>query len=138
MGFFSVHQLAVAACRYRCCVALFRAFLVQVTAPTPRTRGRLLAVTPDMTELLAVVALREIAILLRLVSLNISWDFDVLDKVIRKRGMFTVAPARDRRVVDICLTLITSKPMITNPPEISSARAGNGRCRIKPLQAFVI
>jgi hypothetical protein len=33
MRFLSVHQLAVAACRYRWCIALFRAPLVQVTAP---------------------------------------------------------------------------------------------------------
>jgi hypothetical protein len=46
--FLSVHQLAVSACRYRCCIALFRALLVQVTAPTPHTAGRLLLVGPDM------------------------------------------------------------------------------------------
>jgi hypothetical protein len=59
MSFLSVHQLAVAACRYRCRIALFRAFLLQVTASTPHTTGRLLAVSPDMDELLAVVTLRE-------------------------------------------------------------------------------
>jgi hypothetical protein len=35
------------------------AFLVQETAPTPHTTGKLLAVSPDITELLAVVTLRE-------------------------------------------------------------------------------
>ncbi|PNF35561.1 hypothetical protein B7P43_G03721 [Cryptotermes secundus] len=48
-----------AAYLYVCCVALSRALLVQVTAPTPHTTGRLLAVGPDMAELLAVVTLRE-------------------------------------------------------------------------------
>jgi hypothetical protein len=32
---------------------------VQVTTPTPHTTGRLLAVSPDMAELLAAVTLRE-------------------------------------------------------------------------------
>jgi hypothetical protein len=45
------------------------------------------------------------------ISLNISWDLDILGKVIRKRGMFTVVfpPAGDGQVVDICFMLITSK-----------------------------
>jgi hypothetical protein len=34
-------------------------FLVQVTAPTPHATGRLLAVSPDMAEFLAVVKLRQ-------------------------------------------------------------------------------
>jgi hypothetical protein len=51
LRFLSVHQLAVAGCRYRCSVALFRALLVQVTAQTPHTTGRLLAVSPDMAGL---------------------------------------------------------------------------------------
>jgi hypothetical protein len=59
MRFLSVHQLAVATCLYRCSIALFRAFLVQVTDPTPHTTRRFLAVSPDMAELLAVVTLRE-------------------------------------------------------------------------------
>jgi hypothetical protein len=40
----------------------FRAFLLQVTAPTPHTAGRLLAVSPRMAELLAVVTLRETSV----------------------------------------------------------------------------
>jgi hypothetical protein len=59
MRFLSVQQLAVAACPYGCCIALFRAFLVQVTAPTPHTRVTLLAVSPDMAKILAVETLRE-------------------------------------------------------------------------------
>jgi hypothetical protein len=51
----------------------------------------------------------------RLVNLNISWDFDVLGKVIRKRGMFTViVPYEgDGWVLDICSTVITSKSRFT-------------------------
>jgi hypothetical protein len=41
MRFLSVHQLAVAACRYRCCIAPFRALLVQVTSPCHIQRGGL-------------------------------------------------------------------------------------------------
>jgi hypothetical protein len=58
------------------------AFLVQVTASTPHTTGRLLAVNSDMAELLAVVTLRETSLgfvrlypdrnMARLVSWNIS------------------------------------------------------------------
>jgi hypothetical protein len=59
MRFLSVHQFAVAACRYRCCIALFRELLVQVTAPEPHRTGSLLAVSPDMAEFLAVITLRE-------------------------------------------------------------------------------
>jgi hypothetical protein len=59
MGSLSVHQLAVAACWYRHCIALFRAFLVQVTAATPHTTRRLLAVRQNMAELLAVLTLHE-------------------------------------------------------------------------------
>jgi hypothetical protein len=58
----------------------------------------------------------------RLITLNISWDFDFLGKVIRKRGRFAVdvPSASDRRIADISLTLITSKPKSTNPSEMSS------------------
>jgi hypothetical protein len=63
--------------------------------------------------------------------LNISWDFDVLGKVIRKRGRFTVyvPPASDLRVAEICLTLITPKPRSTNLSEMSSGGVVNGKCR---------
>jgi hypothetical protein len=55
MRLLSVHQLALAACWYRFHTALFWAFLLKVTAPTPHTWERLLAVSPDIAELLAVV-----------------------------------------------------------------------------------
>jgi hypothetical protein len=59
--------------------------------------GRLLTVGPDMDEFLALVTLREtslsfirLAIWQRLVSLNISWDFDVIGKVTMKGERFHV------------------------------------------------
>jgi hypothetical protein len=62
----------------------------------------------------------------------------VLGKVIRKRGIFTVAvpSAGDRRMVDICLMLITSKPRFTNPFQMSSAGAETGRFRIIAFMGF--
>jgi hypothetical protein len=77
-----------------------------------------------------------IAIWQRLISLNISWDFDIPGKVIRKRGMFTVVVpfGINRQVVDICLMLLISKPRFTNTSEMSSAGVMNGRCHIR---AFV-
>jgi hypothetical protein len=45
--------------RSRCCSVLYRAFLVQMTAPTPHTKESLLEVSPDIAELLAVVTLCE-------------------------------------------------------------------------------
>jgi hypothetical protein len=95
-----------------------------------------------MEDFLAVVTLRRpvcalyastlIAVWQRLVSLNISWDSDGLGKVIRKRGRFTgdVSSVGDRRVANICLTLITSKPRSTNPSEMSSTGVIDGRCRM--------
>jgi hypothetical protein len=79
-----------------------------------------------------------IAILQRLLSLIISQDFDVLRKVIMKRGMFTVVvpSACDRRVAHICLTLITSKPRFTNPSEVSSAGVEIGRRRVTAFMGF--
>jgi hypothetical protein len=59
--------------------------------------------------------------------LNISWDFDVQNKVIKKRGMFTVG---DQWVVHICLMLITSKPRFEKPPEMSSEEIKTGRCHM--------
>jgi hypothetical protein len=74
----------------------------------------------------------------RLISLKISWDFDVLGKVIKKRGIFTVIvpSASDLGVTDICLTLITSKPRFINPSEMSSSGVEIGRCRVTVLIGF--
>jgi ribose/xylose/arabinose/galactoside ABC-type transport system permease subunit len=64
----------------------------------------------------ALTAIRQMV-----VSSNIPWDFDVLGKVIRKRGMFTVVvpSARDGRVA------VTS-----------SAGVETGRCRINAFTGF--
>jgi hypothetical protein len=86
----------------------------------------------------ALYAFTLIALWQRLLSLNISWDFDVLGEVIRKRGIFTVAvPSEgERRVVDICLTLIRSKPRSTNPSQMSSAGLETGRRRTTAFTGF--
>jgi hypothetical protein len=79
-----------------------------------------------------------IAIWQRVGGLNISWNFDVLGKVMRKRGRFTVddPSAGDLRVADSCVALMTSKPRPTNPSEMSSAGLVNGRCRITAFIGF--
>jgi hypothetical protein len=57
----------------------------------------------------------------RLGRRKISWDFGVLGKVTRKSGRVKtlVSSGGDRRVVVICVTLITSKPRLTSPSEMS-------------------
>jgi hypothetical protein len=118
-----------------------------VTAPTPHTKGRLLAVSPDMAELLTVVTLRESSLgfvricpdrsMAKAHQFEYSWDVGALGEVIRKRGMFTVVvpSAGDQRLVDICLTPITSRPTFTNPSQMS-AGAQNGRCRITEARLY--
>jgi hypothetical protein len=59
MGFLSFRQFAVAACWCGRCISFFRTLLVQVAATASQTTGRLLAVFPNVAELLAVVALRK-------------------------------------------------------------------------------
>jgi hypothetical protein len=39
-----------------------------------------------------------------------------------------VPSAGDRQVVDICLTLVTTTPRLTNPSEMPPAGAETGRC----------
>jgi hypothetical protein len=105
---------------------------VQVTAPAPQITGRLLAVSPDVAQLLAVVTLRETSLgFVRLCpdcSWYISWDTDVLVNVMRKREGLTedVPSAGDQRVVDICLTVITSKRRFANPSAMPSAGVETG------------
>jgi hypothetical protein len=79
-----------------------------------------------------------IAIYQRLGSLNISWNFAVLGKFIRKRGRSMVfnPSGGDRRVVIVCLTLITSKPRLTSPSDMSSAEVLCGRWRYHRLHEF--
>jgi hypothetical protein len=76
-----------------------------------------LAVVTLVRPVWALYASTLIAVWLKLVSLYISCDFVFIDEVIRKRGRFTVVvPSEgDRRVVNLCLTLITSKLVFTNP-----------------------
>jgi hypothetical protein len=56
MSFLSLHQLTVTACWCESSVPLLWAVLVQVSAPTPQTAGRFVAISPDVAEQLAVVA----------------------------------------------------------------------------------
>jgi hypothetical protein len=58
MWFLSVHQHAIAVRRHRCCIALYLKLSEHVTAPTKRKTERLVTVSPDVDEFLALVALR--------------------------------------------------------------------------------
>jgi ribosomal protein L36 len=59
---------------------------------------------------------------------KISWDLEVLGRVIRNKGrLMVLGPSEfDRRVMVICLTLITSKPRLSRLSEMSSAGEGAG------------
>jgi hypothetical protein len=74
----------------------------------------------------------------RTVKGKITWDFAVLGKVMRNRGRFLdrVPSDGDRRVVDICLTLMMSKPRSISPSEMSCAGVFRGRWRITALTGF--
>jgi hypothetical protein len=74
----------------------------------------------------------------RLGSRKISCDFPDLGRVRRKRGMFVDrgSSGDDRRVVVICLTLMTSKPRLTSPSDTSSAWVLMGRWRMTALIGF--
>jgi hypothetical protein len=74
----------------------------------------------------------------RLGSLKFSSDFAALGNVMRNRGMFTaVDPSEgDRRVAVICLTLLTSKPRLTSPSDMSSAGVLGGKWRITAFMDF--
>jgi hypothetical protein len=86
----------------------------------------------------ALYASALIAIWQTLFSFNISQDFDILSKVMRKRGIFTVVvlSTGDQRAVDICLRLLTTNPRFTQSSEISSAGATTGTCRITAFIDF--
>jgi hypothetical protein len=88
---------------------------VQLTAPAPQAAGRLLAVCPDMAELLAVMALRKT--ILSSICLGI---LPSSARLLGKGGRFMVSDPSgdDRRVPVICLTLITSKPRLTSPSDV--------------------
>jgi hypothetical protein len=99
-----------------------------------------------MAELLAVVTLSETSLgSVRLYPVystakvrQSEYLAGFLGKVSRKRGVFTVVvlSVGDRRVAEICLMLIISKPRFTSPSEIFSGGAVNGRCRITALIGF--
>jgi hypothetical protein len=74
----------------------------------------------------------------RLDNLNISRDVAVLGSVFRNKGRcFIVAPSvGDRRVVVICLMLITSKPQFTRLLEMTSAGILGGICQMTALMGF--
>jgi hypothetical protein len=59
MAFLSFRQLATAACWCGGCISFLRKLLVQVAALATQTTGKLLAVFPNVAELLAVMALRK-------------------------------------------------------------------------------
>jgi hypothetical protein len=62
MRVFSLQQFAVATRLIGSSILLLWALLVQVAAPAPQTMWRLFAIGPDVTELLAVVTLRQSAL----------------------------------------------------------------------------
>jgi hypothetical protein len=74
----------------------------------------------------------------RLCSRNISCDFVVPGKLIRKRGRFMVVDPSEgvRRVAVICLTLITSNPRLTSQSDISYAGVLCGKWRITAFIGF--
>jgi hypothetical protein len=75
----------------------------------------------------------------RLGRRKISWDFLVLGKVLRKSGRVITLDSSggDRPLVVICLTLITSKPRLTNPSEMSWAGVLCGRWRMTAFICFL-
>jgi hypothetical protein len=116
--------------------------------PAPQAEGRLLAVCPDVAELLAVTALRKIILsstclypdcdVAEACQSEIAWDFSVLGKVIRKSGRFMVfhPSGGDQRVAVSGLTLMTSNPRLTSPSDMSSAGVFRGRWRITAFMGF--
>jgi hypothetical protein len=74
----------------------------------------------------------------RAVKWKISWDFDILGKVMRYRGIFLdrVLSDGDQWVVDIWLTLMMSKPRSISPSEMSCAGVFRGNWHITALMGF--
>jgi hypothetical protein len=104
----------------------------------------LFAVGPNVAKLLAVVsafcdlyASTLMEMLQRLESFKRSRDFVVLGRVTRNKGkVIGVEPSGDRRAVDICFTLMTSKPRSTSPSAMSFAGVLVGRWQIAALIGF--
>jgi hypothetical protein len=59
MRFLSFYYGSIAVARLRFCNFLFRAFAMQVATTAPQTSRELLAVGPDMDNVLAVIVLRK-------------------------------------------------------------------------------
>jgi hypothetical protein len=57
--FLSFYWDAIAVDRRRFCIYLFKTFLLEVTTTAPQTSRGLLVVRPDMTKVLAVLAMRK-------------------------------------------------------------------------------
>jgi hypothetical protein len=113
--FLSVYWGATAASRRRWNICLYRAFPVEVATTAPWTSRGLLAVGPDMTEVLAAGALYDSTLMiirLKLFILNISWDVMFLVKVTRYKGNGStwVCPFGAVRAAVIFLTLTSLKP----------------------------
>jgi hypothetical protein len=123
------------------------AILVQVSTPAPQTLGRLFAVSPDVAELLAVVALGKSV--LGYISLhpdsNVAeaWQTENFLGLCRPRqgydeqGQILDSLGGDQWVAVICLTLTTSKSRFTSLSEISSAGVLCGRWRITAFRGFL-
>jgi hypothetical protein len=72
------------------------------------------------------------------VSLNISADFAARGSVTKKRGRNSERGpfSGDVRVVVICFTLTTLKPMSSSPFDMSSAEVRMGRCLMTAFMGF--
>jgi hypothetical protein len=106
--------------------------------PKSQAAWRLFTISPDFTKLLAVTTLRKSVYLdgnvAEVREFEEVLDFVVLDRVTKNRGrVMDVIPSRDRRAVDICLTLMTSKPRSTSPSAMSLAGVFIGTCRITAM-----
>jgi hypothetical protein len=127
MWWFSFGQLAVAARRPWGSISLFWAVFVQMAATTSQAAKGLLAICPEFAKRLAVVALSKGS----LCFACLHFDGDVaksrkvasflglraLGKVNRYNGEST----EDRRMDDLCLTVVTSNSKSTNPSNELSA-----------------
>jgi hypothetical protein len=147
VGLLNFRQFAVAASWSVGSIVFLRALPVHVAATTPQTTWSLFAVCPDMAELLAIVALREVT----LGSVRLHLDHNVavgskLKNLLRllcsregdeeEGSWWGVDPSDfDRRLV-ICWTLMVSKPRSTSASEISWAGVLAGRWRMTALMGF--
>jgi hypothetical protein len=133
MWFLSLLQLTVAASWSGGPFSFLSRHSLCRCPPAPHVTGRLLTIRPDVAKLLGVVTLRKITLcpvslnpdgnVANALQLEISWDFAMRGRVIRKRGrcLVILSSEGDERVVVISLTLTTSNPRVTSSSVISSA-----------------